>query len=88
MSVCLNHPDRAAAYRCAGCHKPICEECGVTAEGQVFCSDRCAEGYLATREGVANFAAGAARRRRARIVRWCLFLLLLALAWLAYRHWR
>jgi len=41
--MCINHPDRAAATRCAACHKPICEECIVsTAEGK-FCSQQCAQ---------------------------------------------
>lgn len=41
--MCTNHPDRAAATRCAGCHKPVCEECVVSTTDGKFCSQQCAE---------------------------------------------
>ena len=41
--MCLNHPDRAAATRCAACHKPVCQECIVSSTDGKFCSRQCAE---------------------------------------------
>jgi hypothetical protein len=43
MSVCVNHPGRAATSRCSSCHKPICDDCIVKSEGAVFCSQACQE---------------------------------------------
>ena len=41
--MCTNHPDRAAVTRCAGCHKPVCEECVVSTTDGKFCSQQCAQ---------------------------------------------
>jgi len=43
-SVCINHTDRAGTHRCSCCHKPICNECVVKNNGNVFCSQHCIEG--------------------------------------------
>lgn len=40
--MCTSHPDRAAATRCAGCHKPVCQECVVSTTDGKFCSQQCA----------------------------------------------
>ena len=50
MSVCVNHPDRAATARCGSCHKPICGDCVVHSAGSVFCSQKCAEGAARFKE--------------------------------------
>src|SRR5947208_11606171 len=35
---CKNHPDVAAAERCAGCAEPFCGDCLVDIQGQKYCS--------------------------------------------------
>lgn len=40
--TCVNHPDQAAATRCAACHKPVCAECIVSSTDGKFCSQQCA----------------------------------------------
>ncbi len=47
--VCLNHPDREAVYKCAACGKPICEECAWEQQGDVYCSENCAEKGIASK---------------------------------------
>lgn len=34
---CTNHPERAAADRCAGCAEPFCPNCLVEVQGKKFC---------------------------------------------------
>jgi hypothetical protein len=34
---CKNHPDVAAADRCAGCAEPFCSDCLVEIQGQKYC---------------------------------------------------
>ncbi|MBP5638030.1 MAG: B-box zinc finger protein, partial [Victivallales bacterium] len=40
-SVCLNHPDVPASFRCAVCGKPICSECAIKEGGLTYCSQKC-----------------------------------------------
>lgn len=35
---CKNHPDVAAADRCAGCAEPFCPDCLVEIQGQKYCA--------------------------------------------------
>ena len=35
---CLRHPDREAAYRCPGCRRYYCRECGVEHDGRMLCA--------------------------------------------------
>jgi len=44
MSICVNHTSRTATTRCSSCHKPICDDCVIKANGSVFCSQKCVEG--------------------------------------------
>lgn len=46
QSFCLNHVERPATANCQQCHRPLCTECRVPHEGQVFCSGGCQERFL------------------------------------------
>jgi hypothetical protein len=35
---CLNHPEREAAYRCPGCKRDYCRECGAEHDGRMMCA--------------------------------------------------
>jgi hypothetical protein len=35
---CLHHPDREAAYRCPGCKRYYCRECGAEHDGRMLCA--------------------------------------------------
>jgi hypothetical protein len=37
MAFCRNHPQMAAAGRCAGCAEDYCASCMVTLHGQTYC---------------------------------------------------
>ncbi len=71
MARCAEHPDRDTVGRCAGCGRPVCEECvEITDEsGGVYCYDCAVSSQLAViadreREEAAVPAPAAARRRR------------------------
>lgn len=55
MSVCLNHPEREATGKCATCFKPVCSECMVTHQGQIFCSELCKLRCEQTADGVDRY---------------------------------
>ncbi|MBI3726543.1 hypothetical protein HY251_21675 [bacterium] len=38
IGTCNNHPNLAASYHCAQCHKPLCDRCIVNSK---FCSLAC-----------------------------------------------
>ena len=40
-SMCINHPIRAATGRCKRCGKPLCNDCKITYDNGVFCSEAC-----------------------------------------------
>ena len=35
---CLHHPEREAAYRCPGCKRYYCRECGAEHDGRILCA--------------------------------------------------
>jgi hypothetical protein len=41
--TCIEHHDRPAVARCAGCHRPVCSSCVVTTADGKFCSHTCAK---------------------------------------------
>ena len=41
MDYCKFHPNKVAHVRCKTCHIPLCEECRVSSEIGVFCSEEC-----------------------------------------------
>lgn len=45
IASCAQHPDRAAAYRCDGCARPLCEEC-VSESHALFLCRLCGERAL------------------------------------------
>jgi len=36
-STCANHPDRAATYRCDGCHRALCDDCVQMSHRLILC---------------------------------------------------
>ena len=42
---CVVCHDKAAAFRCIQCHKPVCDECAHKDENGAFCSRECAGQY-------------------------------------------
>ena len=52
LSYCLKHQERVTETRCAGCMKPICEDCTFSTELGKFCGSGCYEKRLASNERV------------------------------------
>jgi len=40
-TVCLQSDKTARMTKCAGCFKPICEDCGLRRYGKSFCNQNC-----------------------------------------------
>ena len=76
-SVCLNHPDVPASFRCAVCGKPICSECAIKDGGMTYCSQECRADAIRTGAMVdavnAKKNAGKARRAIIRLI-WLIIL--------------
>lgn len=82
-SVCLNHPDTPASFRCAVCGKPICSECAVKADGLTFCSRSCQADAQRTGAAVASTLESknrAAKKSRVRTTVLLLIFLFIAVA--------
>jgi len=43
MSTCTKCLKKEATLRCKMCHRPICEDCGVSDAAGIFCSAECAQ---------------------------------------------
>lgn len=56
-SVCLNHPDVPASFRCAVCGKPICSDCAIKDGGMTYCSQQCRADAIRTGAMVSNVNA-------------------------------
>ena len=85
MAVCLNHPDREAEIRCAGCGKPICAECVVAAK---YCSAKCMQKSNAAAARAGNVLDERRRTAKASLPRKIIFIvILLALAYGAYFYY-
>ncbi|MBU0534486.1 MAG: hypothetical protein KJ887_06820 [Candidatus Omnitrophica bacterium] len=41
MSTCTKCLKKEATLRCKMCHRPICEDCGISAPSGIFCSEEC-----------------------------------------------
>ena len=83
--VCLNHPDREAVYKCAACGKPLCEECIIENEGDVYCSDSCMTKGIASKARSAYIISDTARNNRKRGVKgFVTFVIILIIAAVAY----
>lgn len=83
--VCLNHPDREAVYKCAACGKPICEECAVTDDADVYCSDACMEKGIASKARSSYIIEDTARNNRKRGVKgFIFFVIVIVIAAAAY----
>ena len=41
--VCFFHQDRESVTRCYTCGKALCNECAKTYDGEIYCSEKCAE---------------------------------------------
>jgi len=83
--VCLNHPDTPAVARCATCAKPICEQCAIREDDQVFCSAECRQNGLAS-AAVVNTIMRA--KKRGDLRRRVVFLIkLIILSGLVYAGW-
>ncbi len=78
--VCLNHPERAATARCAQCRRPICSACVRSHDGEIYCSEACADAraHYHRREGERQRAGRA--RERFGIGEWALRGILILLA--------
>lgn len=57
QETCIVHHDRPAAARCGRCHKPVCEECVISATDGKFCSRECAGKAADFRANAAKFKA-------------------------------
>ena len=66
IMVCLNHPDREAVYKCAACGKPLCEECAVIDDVDVYCSDECMQKGIAAKSRSSYIIEDTARNNRKR----------------------
>lgn len=75
--VCLNHPDREAVYKCAACGKPVCEECAVEYDGDVYCSAECQERGSAAKERSAFIIDDTAVNNRKRRKKGFVFLVII-----------
>lgn len=70
MPRCSNHPERGAGHACAGCGKPICEECVDLLDGEnAYCYDCAVDRQLAAfqskeAEAKPDREEAAAERRR------------------------
>ena len=87
-SVCLNHPDVPASFRCAVCGKPICSECAIKDGGMTYCSQQCRADAIRTGAMVdavtAKKNAGKARRAIIRLI-WLVILVAVAVAAYCFR---
>ncbi|MBC7247441.1 MAG: hypothetical protein H5T73_06655 [Actinobacteria bacterium] len=70
MPQCVNHPERSASARCAGCGRELCEQCVELREGEeAFCYDCAVERQLSDlrsrrrEEGEREREAFASRRK-------------------------
>ena len=79
VMVCLNHPDREAVYKCAACGKPLCEECIIENEGDVYCSDSCMTKGIASKARSAYIISDTARNNRKRGVKGFVFFIIILL---------
>lgn len=83
--VCLNHPDREAVYKCAACGKPICEECAVTNDTDIYCCDGCMQRGIAAKSRSSYIIDDTAKNNRKRGIRGVVtFVIILVIAALAY----
>ena len=68
-SVCLNHPNTPAVFRCTTCFKPICAVCALEQHGKRFCSDKCAEDFAGSAQRVAQYDQSTRREKSRKLVR-------------------
>ena len=43
MSTCTKCLKNEANLRCKMCHRPICQDCGISAPAGIFCPEECAQ---------------------------------------------
>jgi len=88
-SVCLNHPDVPASFRCAVCGKPICSECAIKDGGMTYCSQECRADAIRTGAMVdavvAKKNSGKVRRAIARLI-WLIVLIAVAAGAYCFRN--
>ena len=76
--VCLNHPDREAVCKCAACGKPVCEECAVRYDEDVYCSVECQERGIAAKDRSSFIIDDTAKNNRKRRRKGFIFLIIAA----------
>ena len=83
--VCLNHPHRDAAAVCASCGKPLCNECILKADGNIYCSEAChLKGAASAARSAEVISTSAKVDRKARKRFWITFVAVLILAGAGY----
>ncbi len=86
--VCPAHPDRPAVGRCIVCFKPVCKECLVRANGQDYCSQKCADTHAKTSKTFDRFIEQERLERRRRLIRRIVYtILFLIVAYVAISFW-
>ena len=87
MSVCVNHPDVEAEFRCYSCRKPICADCVVQDGDLTFCSATCNANHKNTSGSVAEFMAADKKEKFKKKVRNIIILIILVGAgYAAYKY--
>jgi len=85
--VCLNHPGRPATTRCETCFKPLCDECVIEEGGKHFCSETCAQNYVATGERIEELEASKRRIARRKLIKRLVTLIILIVIAAAAYFW-
>lgn len=87
--VCLNHPDREAVYKCAACGKPICEECAIEYDEDIYCSSECQTKGAAAKELSSFVIEDTAKNNRKRSIKgFILFIIVIIVAAAAYYYYK
>lgn len=88
--VCLNHPDRDAVYKCAACGKPICEECAIEYDEDIYCSTECQTRGAASKERssfiIEDTAANNKKRRKKGLIFFIIIVIAAVAAYYYYQH--